>query len=34
MVAEPHSPANVSTARELKETSLDQAYIGSNYFDL
>jgi len=29
LIAKPHSPDNVSTARELRKTSLDRAYIGS-----
>ena len=29
MIAKPHSPDNVSTAREMQKTSLDRAYIGS-----
>jgi len=29
LVAKPHSPANVATARELEGTELDKAYIGS-----
>ena len=29
MVAKPHSPANVVAARELRDVSIDRAYIGS-----
>ena len=29
MVAQPHSPANTATARELKDTKIDRVYIGS-----
>ena len=29
MVAQPHSPANVASARSLKQTRIDRVYIGS-----